>query len=62
MSEPITHRGALPPGTKVQEFEFQQVLGPAASELPTGAGTPFFRRPSPSRSTCRPGPLFEKGT
>ena len=27
MSEPITHRGALPASTRVQEFEFQQVLG-----------------------------------
>ena len=27
MDEPVTHRGALPPGTRVQEFEFQQVLG-----------------------------------
>ena len=27
MSEPVTHRGALPPGTLVREFEFRQVLG-----------------------------------
>ena len=27
MSEPVTHRGALPPGTQVREFEFRQVLG-----------------------------------
>ena len=27
MNERVTHRGALPPGTRVQEFEFLQVLG-----------------------------------
>ena len=27
MNERVTHRGALPPGTRIQEFEFLQVLG-----------------------------------
>ena len=27
MNNPVTHRGALPPGTRVQDFEFERVLG-----------------------------------